>query len=724
MSDNTRNIIAENVDDGYLAAEAAAVRIVDFQSQLPEEHKAAYSLKAFCGDFNNVESDNFQPNKYTWNNELSDTDNIRSCILANESSFLSSWLADLRLEGVMSYEKSAELLGLGQNIRDFQATHAVREKEIAVAKNIEADLKLNEYTEVDDYLDTVLEAAEEQHNTEPSVSDDYLSDNLLFPYDISGEDLYTSVKEIKCDSFEWLPPEVAVAKMNAENDVSANRVEQLNVNCISEDGKASCKDISPEAFYVLHKRTSEHKEQLREAVQKLTARKEAILNDAVDRIDDFKAMAEKEPEKLLPLLNTVCNRNIEKLQQLNEKNAARVDKVHIQENKIIRCQCKAERLENTNKMLTSLFGQSKLLAAPLQAIVKRNEKSVEKLRTERIPRREKKIAGLLQKIDKVSLKIDKRQCKVDKLQNVSKAIKSFRIIGNADRRREFSEAIGGLNAATIKGEIIKVRKLDTRLEALNGKYEEASIADKLAIAVAIKELTGKKHALAEKISKLTASQKPFTERTDTEIDKALAAASAECAGFAEADISSLPDKINEAVLSEMPEKELAQKAVKTEITAEQQLANELDKSTEILSELKSPPTKDSVETNAPVQNKNLGDRPNIIGNEKYENIQDKFFVKMSAEKAAEVSAVLKQNDIKFSGRIYENQEATITLDRADLKKYRELTSDKLRGHSPLANEKSKTQYTSLSDIKSIDKQVKATEQKAVPDKVQQKGQEI
>ncbi len=62
---------------------------------------------------------------------------------------------------------------------------------------------------------------------------------------------------------------------------------------------------------------------------------------------------------------------------------------------------------------------------------------------------------------------------------------------------------------------------------------------------------------------------------------------------------------------------------------------------------------------------------NIIGNTDYKEIADKYFVRMSAEKAMEVSAKLEKYGIPFSGRI-EGEKATITINKADKETFKEL----------------------------------------------------
>lgn len=62
-----------------------------------------------------------------------------------------------------------------------------------------------------------------------------------------------------------------------------------------------------------------------------------------------------------------------------------------------------------------------------------------------------------------------------------------------------------------------------------------------------------------------------------------------------------------------------------------------------------------------------------IGNTAVRDIANKFFIKMSPDKAREIAAVLDKTDMKFSGVIRDGK-ATITIDKADLERYQSLTS--------------------------------------------------
>lgn len=66
---------------------------------------------------------------------------------------------------------------------------------------------------------------------------------------------------------------------------------------------------------------------------------------------------------------------------------------------------------------------------------------------------------------------------------------------------------------------------------------------------------------------------------------------------------------------------------------------------------------------------------NIIGNTAYKDISEKYFVKMTAERAQQLAPVLIQNGVRFSGRI-SGDKATLTIDKSDVELYKTLSASK------------------------------------------------
>ncbi|MGN0678654.1 MAG: hypothetical protein ACI4JS_03225 [Oscillospiraceae bacterium] len=78
----------------------------------------------------------------------------------------------------------------------------------------------------------------------------------------------------------------------------------------------------------------------------------------------------------------------------------------------------------------------------------------------------------------------------------------------------------------------------------------------------------------------------------------------------------------------------------------------------------------SAENKMPKQKDNY----KIIGNTNYNDISDKFYVNLTAEKAEEISKLLDANGVQFSGTIRDNGEAKITLNKSDIKLYKQIAS--------------------------------------------------
>lgn len=406
----------------------------------------------------------------------------------------------------------------------------------------------------------------------------------------------------------------------------------------------------------------------------VTQRKAEILESSSRNQDKFISSLENS-EKLLPFLNANRDFHSARLKTLNQKNATRTDKIERNEAKIERLTAKIEKLQAANEMLSSLFGGK---AAPIRALIERNNARAEKINTVKIPKRERKINKQLGKIDRANLKIEREQCAVDKLENLSKAIGSFGILNGQERRQQFAQAMDGLREASARSVQFKIEKCENRIAALSEKYQTASAADRLDIAEKLKNQISRKNGFKDKLTVLEARKsafKPFEQQSAEIVDKALETAKNSCERYENA----LESGADTPVIEDFSE-ELSVSACEraAEIESERVQA-EVEKSIKpdtFLSENEVPAQQADRSKPKKAEKGPHGKRPDIIGSVKYSEIEDKVYLKMSAAEAKEKAEQLKGSDVRYSGRIYEDGKATLTVEKADVPKLREVTERK------------------------------------------------
>ncbi len=398
-------------------------------------------------------------------------------------------------------------------------------------------------------------------------------------------------------------------------------------------------------------------------------RKAKIMEMSGQNMDKFVSSVENSA-KLLPFLNMNRDIHSERLKTLNQKNAALTDKIADNNSKLQKLALKVEKLEAANEMLSSMFGGK---AAPIRAIINRNKARIERITNVKLPNLQKRINAQLLKIERNNKKIDREQCKVDKLENLSKAIGSFFNMNADTRREEFSQAMEGLRSASIRSMEIKVGRCNDKIEQMSERYQTASMSDRLSISEKLKKQTEKKAGLTDKINALNARQgvfKSIETQPQSVVDSVIESVRDECAKYTQLleTGSKTPniDKFSEDLTVSAAEK--AEKAVAVENEKTISTKNE-----PVKSEMKKPKQSEKGNTEKS-EKKPRGKRPDIIGSVKYDEIGEKEYFKMSAPEAREKAELLKGSGVKFSGRIYEDGKATLTVERADVPKFREITA--------------------------------------------------
>ncbi len=204
--------------------------------------------------------------------------------------------------------------------------------------------------------------------------------------------------------------------------------------------------------------------------------------------------------KLLPFLNAKAEQHINRIDNLNGKIATQESKIAKHKVKIEKLTARADKLEDTNKMLKNMFGDNPLV----QSFIKKNVQKIADIRDNKIPNRQQKLKACQNKIGQLTAKRDVVQHKLNRVIALNDTIKSFTIGRNAERRATFSDAIDRLNTATIDCLADKKAGLESRKNAVMKQYNDpkTDVADKFKLQDKINDLTAKIGAVDEKIAKI------------------------------------------------------------------------------------------------------------------------------------------------------------------------------------------------------------------------------
>ena len=423
--------------------------------------------------------------------------------------------------------------------------------------------------------------------------------------------------------------------------------------------------------------------------ENLTAGKESALesvNKSITTASEKRITAAD--NKLSAAIDAYRNNRLNKIDKLNLRNARHSRKIARQERKINKLNVRADRLDMANSTLKSFFGGQ--VPQAIQAIISANERRIEKIAEFRIPRREKNIAKRVTKIERNNRKLESAKCQVDKAESLDKLIKSFAIQDKEQRRKEFSAALDGLNGASKRSINIKIERVENKIAALSSDYEAASTADKLMLTEKIAKQNVKRASLEKRLAKLSAVKIPFAEQPSETVDKAMDVAEKQVELYDKVvdnpetqqpeSLSSLSEKICEKCSEVVPEQEKALESNKPtreseekDILAYMELLDNITQNAAVSQQVK-----EQMKSEMPVPKQEQTEArkfgKTIFGNTQYKDIKNKFYASVTPERAEEISEILNKNGIPHSARIYNSNEAKVTIDKADVKKFRQLTA--------------------------------------------------
>lgn len=220
--------------------------------------------------------------------------------------------------------------------------------------------------------------------------------------------------------------------------------------------------------------------------------------------------------KLLPLLNAKAEHHQSRIDSLDEKIANQTDKIDRNKANIEALSAKADKLEDTNRMLKATIGN----LPGIGAIIANNEKRIQAIREVKIPNRQEKVDQSWKKIDALTSKRDRIEHKLNRVIALNDTIKSFSIGFNKERREAFADAMTRLNGATVDCLSDKKATLEEKKQKILDTYNDpaTSVVDKYNLSEQLKDVNERISALDDKIMKLSRPETHYEEQTNDQLD--------------------------------------------------------------------------------------------------------------------------------------------------------------------------------------------------------------
>lgn len=223
--------------------------------------------------------------------------------------------------------------------------------------------------------------------------------------------------------------------------------------------------------------------------------------------------------KLLPLLNAKAEHHQSRIDSLDVKIANQTDKIDRNKAKIEALSAKADKLEDTNRMLKATIGN----LPGIGAVIALNEKRIQAIREVKIPKRQEKIDQGWKKIDTLTAKRDRIEHKLNRVIALNDTIKSFSIGFNKERREAFADAMTRLNGATVDCLSDKKATLEAKKQKILDTYNDpaTSVVDKYNLSEQLKDVTERISALDDKIVKLVRPETHYKEQANDQLDASM-----------------------------------------------------------------------------------------------------------------------------------------------------------------------------------------------------------
>lgn len=251
--------------------------------------------------------------------------------------------------------------------------------------------------------------------------------------------------------------------------------------------------------------------------------------------------------KLLPILNAKAEHHQSRIDFIDEKIANQTDKIDRNKAIIEALNAKADKLEDTNRMLKTMLGRLPFVSS----IIESNEKRIQVIREEKITKREQRIEQGWKKIDSLTDKRDRISHKLDRVVALNDTIRSFSIGFNKERREAFSDAMSRLNRASVECLNDKKNSCIAQKDVLMQTYNdpETNMVDKYKIQQKINDVSERISAFEDKIMKLSRPETHYAEQTNDALDAQMKLTSDKIAEMTDKETVSMPVLAEETLIA-------------------------------------------------------------------------------------------------------------------------------------------------------------------------------
>ncbi len=232
-------------------------------------------------------------------------------------------------------------------------------------------------------------------------------------------------------------------------------------------------------------------------------------------------------EKLIPIANAISNLYDRKINGRNSRIESHKKHIGTLSAELTKCSTKVQTLKETELMLVKAAMTFPVFKVPINALIKRNEKKIERL-SNGIPKLEKQIRIHQTTIDKLSKSAENYKVRKSACKHLSDVVKSFSISNRKDRNQTYLTALSSLNNNIQQINNDKIKSCIEAISKTSENFSELPLVRQKKAQERITNLIRTKNTLEEKNKILQAAQPDILkmlaelndDKTTAVIDKA------------------------------------------------------------------------------------------------------------------------------------------------------------------------------------------------------------
>lgn len=217
----------------------------------------------------------------------------------------------------------------------------------------------------------------------------------------------------------------------------------------------------------------------------------------------------EEKEKLIPIVNTMAKFYDRKINGRNSSIAAHQKHIDVLSSVLEQSKKQSETLSGRNDMLKKLTSTFPAFKNPINALVERNEKKIERLQN-KIEKLEKQIEIHSNTIDKLNKNVQNFTLRKKACQSLSDIVRSFAITNKENRNQSYLNALSSFNASMHSINDMKINNYNESIEKIKNDFPNLSPTAKQNAQERVTKLTAARTTLENKNKALEAASPDIT----------------------------------------------------------------------------------------------------------------------------------------------------------------------------------------------------------------------